>query len=152
MESADAEPGAARFSSVLLYGKCRLHHERSYGYRGRSGTPYQAPPPAASGDLTVGRAKQLLVSLLVASLVLSLLVSGTVVLCIIAYFVINIFYSWRLKHVVILDVFDFCGLYAAYSSGHLWAGHSTFRLAFAVWFDADPLSRLCQTPCRASGA
>ena len=36
---------------------------------------------------------------------LSLLVSWWVTLFVITYFVINIFYSWHLKHVVILDVF-----------------------------------------------
>ncbi|WP_372611453.1 UbiA prenyltransferase family protein, partial [Halomonas sp.] len=40
-----------------------------------------------------------------ASAVLSLLVSGWVTLFVATYFVINIFYSWHLKHVVILDVF-----------------------------------------------
>lgn len=91
--------------------------------------PIKRHRPLPSGDLTVGRAKQLLVSLLVASLVLSLLVSGTVVLCIIAYFVINIFYSWRLKHVVILDVF----LISAGFMLRILAGTSGLGIAPSAW-------------------
>ncbi|WP_445001100.1 decaprenyl-phosphate phosphoribosyltransferase [Halomonas mongoliensis] len=67
--------------------------------------PVKCRRPLPSGAISLGTAKRLLVGLVVGSVVLSLLVSGWVTLFVTAYFVINIFYSWHLKHVVILDVF-----------------------------------------------
>lgn len=67
--------------------------------------PVKCFRPLPSGAMSQGAAKQLLVGLVVASVVLSLLASSRVTLFVLAYFVINIFYSWHLKHVVILDVF-----------------------------------------------
>lgn len=67
--------------------------------------PVKCRRPLPSGAISLGIAKRLLAGLVVGSLVLSLLVSGWVTLFVASYFVINIFYSWHLKHVVILDVF-----------------------------------------------
>ncbi|WP_349611668.1 decaprenyl-phosphate phosphoribosyltransferase [Halomonas sp. H10-9-1] len=67
--------------------------------------PIKCRRPLPSGAISLGTAKRLLAGLVVGSVVLSLLVSGWVTLFVAAYFVINIFYSWHLKHVVILDVF-----------------------------------------------
>lgn len=67
--------------------------------------PVKCRRPLPSGAISLGTAKRLLAGLVVGSLVLSLLVSGWVTLFVASYFVINIFYSWHLKHVVILDVF-----------------------------------------------
>lgn len=67
--------------------------------------PVKCRRPLPSGAISLGTAKRLLVGLVVGSVALSLLVSGWVTLFVAAYFVINIFYSWHLKHVVILDVF-----------------------------------------------
>lgn len=67
--------------------------------------PVKCRRPLPSGAISLSTAKRLLAGLVVGSLVLSLLVSGWVTLFVAAYFVINIFYSWHLKHVVILDVF-----------------------------------------------
>ena len=67
--------------------------------------PVKRHRPLPSGAMSRRGAGQLLVGLVVASLVLSLLVSGWVTLFVASYLVINIFYSWHLKHVVILDVF-----------------------------------------------
>lgn len=67
--------------------------------------PVKSLRPLPSGAISMGAAKRLLGVLVVASLALSLLTSGWVALFVVSYLIINIFYSWRLKHVVILDVF-----------------------------------------------
>lgn len=67
--------------------------------------PVKCRRPLPSGAISLGTAKRLLAGLVVGAVVLSLLVSGWVTLFVAAYFIINIFYSWHLKHVVILDVF-----------------------------------------------
>lgn len=67
--------------------------------------PVKCRRPLPSGAISLATAKRLLAGLVVGSVTLSLLVSGWVTLFVAAYFVINIFYSWHLKHVVILDVF-----------------------------------------------
>ena len=67
--------------------------------------PVKCRRPLPSGAISLRTAKCLLAGLVMGSVVLSLLVSGWATLFVAAYFVTNIFYSWRLKHVVILDVF-----------------------------------------------
>ncbi|OLO10052.1 decaprenyl-phosphate phosphoribosyltransferase [Chromohalobacter japonicus] len=67
--------------------------------------PVKCRRPLPSGAISTRAAKRLLGGLIAASMMLALLVSGWVTLFVATYFVINIFYSWRLKHIVILDVF-----------------------------------------------
>lgn len=67
--------------------------------------PVKCQRPLPSGALSLGFAKRLMGGLVAVSVLLSLLVSAWVTLFVATYFVINIFYSWHLKHVVILDVF-----------------------------------------------
>ena len=67
--------------------------------------PTKCRRPLPSGTVSLGVARLLIGGLVTASLALSLLVTGWVTLFVAAYFVINIFYSWHFKHVVILDVF-----------------------------------------------
>jgi len=67
--------------------------------------PVKCKRPLASGAIPLARAKQLLAGLVTGAVLLSLTVSPWVTLFISLYFGINILYSWRLKHVVILDVF-----------------------------------------------
>jgi 4-hydroxybenzoate polyprenyltransferase len=67
--------------------------------------PVKCKRPLPSGAISIGMAKNLLVLLIVGSVILSLLASTWVTLFVLTYFIINIFYSWHLKHVVILDVF-----------------------------------------------
>jgi 4-hydroxybenzoate polyprenyltransferase len=47
----------------------------------------------------------MLVCLAASSLVLSALVSWWTLVLVLSYFILNVLYSWKLKHVVILDVF-----------------------------------------------
>lgn len=61
--------------------------------------------PLPSGAITLKTAKGLLGLLFAGSVVLSLLANWPVTLIVVAYFIINILYSWHLKHIVILDVF-----------------------------------------------
>jgi 4-hydroxybenzoate polyprenyltransferase len=67
--------------------------------------PVKCRRPLPSGAISPATAKGLLGLLVAGSVVLSLLASWWVTLFVGAYFVFNIFYSWHLKHVVILDVF-----------------------------------------------
>lgn len=67
--------------------------------------PVKCHRPLPSGQVPLSLAKFLLIGMLCASLVLSLAVSLWATLFVSIYFVMNILYSWRLKHVVILDVF-----------------------------------------------
>lgn len=67
--------------------------------------PIKCRRPLPSGQISLSLAKILLVSMVLGSVLLSLAVSTWVTLFVSIYFVMNIFYSWRLKQVVILDVF-----------------------------------------------
>ncbi len=71
--------------------------------------PVKCNRPLPSGKLSLGFARLLLAGLVVGALILSALVSSWVVVFVATYFIINIFYSWKLKHVVILDVFIISG-------------------------------------------
>ncbi len=67
--------------------------------------PIKCKRPIASREISPFHAKILLVALFLASVGLSISVSIYVAACTISYFIINIFYSLNLKHIVILDVF-----------------------------------------------
>ena len=68
--------------------------------------PTKCHRPLASGVVSMKQAKQILVGLLAFALLPSLLAGqGWLVLIILAYVAMNIAYSLRLKHVVLLDVF-----------------------------------------------
>ncbi|WP_348815929.1 decaprenyl-phosphate phosphoribosyltransferase [Halomonas sp. H10-59] len=67
--------------------------------------PVKCHRPLPSGAISRDAAKRVLLALVAMSLVISLFVSYWVVFFVVTYFVINIFYSYSLKHVVILDVF-----------------------------------------------
>lgn len=67
--------------------------------------PLKCQRPLPSGAVSLRAARTLFVFLVLASVGLSLLVGYWVVACTLSYLFINILYSWRLKHVVILDVF-----------------------------------------------
>ncbi|WNK21228.1 decaprenyl-phosphate phosphoribosyltransferase [Halomonas piscis] len=91
--------------------------------------PVKQHRPLPSGALSHGRAIQLLAILAASALALSLWVSPGVTLCLTAYLGVNVLYSWRLKHVVILDVF-------LISSGfmlRILAGTAGLGLAPSAW-------------------
>lgn len=67
--------------------------------------PTKRHRPIASGQVSLPMAGGLLCVLLILALLLSWSVSPEALALVAAYFLINIAYSWRLKHVVILDVF-----------------------------------------------
>lgn len=67
--------------------------------------PVKRNRPIASGAVSLAQAKRLLIELTILSLILSSLVSFWVVIFVLMYLFLNILYSWRLKHIVILDVF-----------------------------------------------
>jgi 4-hydroxybenzoate polyprenyltransferase len=67
--------------------------------------PRKKDRPLAAQTVSVGVAVSLLVALWVVAFVLGFLVAPKVLAILLAYAVINIAYSLRLKHVVILDVF-----------------------------------------------
>ena len=67
--------------------------------------PVKCNRPLPSGTVSLGFAKGLFVALILVSVLLAVQVSHWVVGFVLTYLLINLFYSWRLKHVVILDVF-----------------------------------------------
>lgn len=67
--------------------------------------PVKCHRPLPCGEISLPFAKRLLGVLVVAALLLSLFVSGWVFVFVVGYFLLNIAYSYQLKHVVILDVF-----------------------------------------------
>lgn len=67
--------------------------------------PIKCNRPLPRGQISLAFAKLLLVILVLLSVLISLFVSFWVTFFATAYLIINIFYSWHLKHVVILDVF-----------------------------------------------
>ena len=69
------------------------------------GHPVKRNRPLPSGTISLRLAKILLGTLIFSSVMFSTLTSWWVLLFVISYLAINILYSWRLKHIVILDVF-----------------------------------------------
>lgn len=67
--------------------------------------PIKCERPLPSGQLTLSFARKLMTGLVVASVLFALSVSAWATLFVLVYFGLNVLYSWRLKHVVILDVF-----------------------------------------------
>ncbi|ADC71528.1 MULTISPECIES: decaprenyl-phosphate phosphoribosyltransferase [Thioalkalivibrio] len=68
--------------------------------------PVKCNRPIASGAIPVGTAWAIFATLVVVALVLAAMVSTGVTALVLAYLVLNVAYSWWLKHVVILDVFS----------------------------------------------
>lgn len=67
--------------------------------------PIKRHRPLASGKLPLPAARAILASLVTAALAASWMVSTLSGIFVLSYFLLNILYSFRLKHVVILDVF-----------------------------------------------
>lgn len=67
--------------------------------------PSKRNRPLPSGKVSLSTAKIFLVILVMGAFTLSYLVSMWALVFISIYFIMNIFYSWKLKHIVILDVF-----------------------------------------------
>lgn len=68
--------------------------------------PTKKNRPIASGKISIGLALSIYFILLFFALVLSYFVVNKIVcLIIFVYLIINIFYSWKLKHIVLLDLF-----------------------------------------------
>jgi 4-hydroxybenzoate polyprenyltransferase len=67
--------------------------------------PVKRHRPIASGAIPVASAWKLAVALAVIALALGLCVSFGAALLILAYTLVNVGYSWRWKHIVIVDVF-----------------------------------------------
>jgi 4-hydroxybenzoate polyprenyltransferase len=67
--------------------------------------PTKRNRPLASGKLSMASAKITAAVLLIVAMVLAATVSGIALAIVLTYFVMNLVYSWRLKHVVIMDVF-----------------------------------------------
>lgn len=67
--------------------------------------PVKCFRPLASGKVSLPLAKLLLATLIVASVMTAYSVNFLIILFVAAYFLMNVLYSWKLKHIVILDVF-----------------------------------------------
>lgn len=67
--------------------------------------PTKKARPLPSGQVSLPLAKGLILGLVLLALILGMRTSLAVTACLAAYLVLNVLYSWRLKHVVVLDVF-----------------------------------------------
>lgn len=67
--------------------------------------PTKKNRPLASGTVSVKNAKILILLLSLSSLSLSLLLNFELFIVLLAYFILNILYSIKLKHIAILDIF-----------------------------------------------
>lgn len=67
--------------------------------------PIKRERPLPSGQISMAAARLLLGLLVVGAIVISMLVGLWVTFFVVCYFLMNIAYSWKLKHIVILDVF-----------------------------------------------
>jgi 4-hydroxybenzoate polyprenyltransferase len=73
--------------------------------------PRKCRRPFASGDLSITAGTLLIPLLVVLSLILAMLLPLSFLLTLIAYYIITTLYSWRLKQLVIVDVFTLAILY-----------------------------------------
>lgn len=67
--------------------------------------PIKCRRPIACGAISPAKARTVLVAMLLTGLLLAWLVSPAALSFVVAYFLLNVAYSWHLKHVVIIDVF-----------------------------------------------
>lgn len=67
--------------------------------------PTKCQRPLPSGRVSLGQARGMIAGLVALALMLGFQVSSEVALCLAAYFALNVLYSMRLKHVVVLDIF-----------------------------------------------
>lgn len=78
--------------------------------------------PIASGHLTIRKATILAIALLAITAILNFSFQSKVITILAIYFIVNVLYSWRLKHVVIVDIFLVASLYLLriFAGGELW--------------------------------
>jgi 4-hydroxybenzoate polyprenyltransferase len=86
--------------------------------------------PIANGDISLGQARAIVVALLLLTLPPAFLLNPAFGLVATTYFAINLAYSLRLKHIVILDVF----LIAAGFVLRAIAGAVVIRVEISPWF------------------
>ena len=85
--------------------------------------------PFAAGDLSLPTGFALVLLLLGASGGLALLLPKTFAVVLVLYFALTTSYSWRLKQLVLLDVFFLAGLYTM----RLIAGHEATGIKYSFW-------------------
>lgn len=91
--------------------------------------PTKKNRPLASGSVSKKSGVLLIIALSVASLGLSLLLSTTLFGILLLYFVLNIFYSIKLKHIAILDIFIIASGFVL----RLEAGSSVADIELSMW-------------------
>lgn len=91
--------------------------------------PTKKNRPLASGSVSKKSGVLLIIALSVASLGLSLLLGTTLFGILLLYFVLNIFYSIKLKHIAILDIFIIASGFVL----RLEAGSSVADIELSMW-------------------
>jgi 4-hydroxybenzoate polyprenyltransferase len=66
--------------------------------------PSKCKRPLAAGTITKPQAKWLIISLLAVAVALSITLPFPAILIVLGYFVMNLFYSFKLKHIAIIDI------------------------------------------------
>ena len=91
--------------------------------------PTKKNRPLASGSVSKKSAILLIVALSLTSLTLSFLLSTTLFSVLLIYFILNIFYSIKLKHIAILDIFIIASGFVL----RLFAGSSVAGIHLSMW-------------------
>lgn len=91
--------------------------------------PTKKNRPLASGSVSKKNAILLIVALSLTSLTLSFLLNTTLFSVLLLYFILNIFYSIKLKHIAILDIFIIASGFVL----RLFAGSSVADIHLSMW-------------------
>jgi 4-hydroxybenzoate polyprenyltransferase len=91
--------------------------------------PVKKHRPLASGKVTLSEATFLLILMLAVSALLAYSFPAKVIFILLAYLLVNIFYSTKLKHVVIVDIFLVASMYMM----RIYAGGELFDINLSAW-------------------
>jgi 4-hydroxybenzoate polyprenyltransferase len=91
--------------------------------------PKKKNRPLASGEITKNMAKMLIILLSVVSLASSFFINKRLFVVLLIYFILNIAYSLKLKHITIIDIFIIATGFVL----RLFAGSSVIQTSLSMW-------------------
>lgn len=91
--------------------------------------PKKKNRPLASGEITKNTAKMLIILLSVVSLASSFFINKRLFVVLLIYFILNIAYSLKLKHITIIDIFIIATGFVL----RLFAGSSVIQTSLSMW-------------------
>jgi 4-hydroxybenzoate polyprenyltransferase len=91
--------------------------------------PQKSKRPLAMGKISIFQAKILSIILIIISLTLAILVNQSVFWILILYFLLNVFYSFKLKKIVIIDLMTVAIMYLI----RVYIGAAAIRVPVSSW-------------------